>query len=199
MLVQLKFDIDEMNRGSKEIGVTYTNDEETFGDTIISLIIGYGDPSHQYWHSKGETEPYPIYQMVEVEPGIYATCTGSLDFEFDNSTNIKCNDLHAYIDRAGNPISFREMHWGTRYRQPYGVADSIEQIKEHYKDLIENDKKYCITVSSVKKKDQPKSGGWRWYKWGEYIGTKTSNSEYLYDETDIDEVIIYHIYVVQEK
>jgi hypothetical protein len=36
---------------------------------------------------------------------------------------------------------------------------------------------------------------WRWHKWGEYIGTKNPQHEYLYDEDEsIQEVFCYHIY-----
>lgn len=37
-------------------------------------------------------------------------------------------------------------------------------------------------------------GGWRWEKWGPYIGTQRSVADYLHDEPDIDYVYTFHVY-----
>lgn len=78
----------------------------------------------------------------------------------------------------------------------YGVCDNIEQVKEKYgKWLNSPNIKFCVSFTKVEKSKQSESGGWRWHKWGEYIGTKTPQFEYLYDEgDDITEVYCYHIY-----
>ena len=44
------------------------------------------------------------------------------------------------------------------------------------------------------KADEPSSGGWRFRKWGEYIGKHEVTCEYIYDEPDIDFVYCFHIY-----
>ncbi len=67
----------------------------------------------------------------------------------------------------------------------YGVADNIEQIKEYYKEEIaDTEKKYAIALTPVwqEKENKGKGGGWRWHKWGEYIGKLDSKCEYLDDE-----------------
>lgn len=77
----------------------------------------------------------------------------------------------------------------------YGVCDNYEQIIERNKELLADESKtYVIGLSSVKKSSQSPQGGWRWHKWGEYIGTQNPQHEYLYDEDDIDLVYSYHIY-----
>lgn len=78
----------------------------------------------------------------------------------------------------------------------YGVCDSIEQVKEKYSKWLEDSKlRFCISFKKVTKAEQPSEGGWRWHKWGEYIGVKNPQNEYLYDEDDdIQEVYCYHIY-----
>lgn len=80
----------------------------------------------------------------------------------------------------------------------YGVCDNYSQIIEQYKDKLNDpNKKFCIILSTVRKADQPEYGGWRWHKWGEYIGTKNPQCEYLYDEDDdIELVYCYHIYEI---
>jgi hypothetical protein len=77
-----------------------------------------------------------------------------------------------------------------------GVCDTIDQVKEKYSKWINDPElKFCISFSKVTKSEQSSEGGWRWHKWGEYIGTKEPKCEYLYDEDDdIQEVYCYHIY-----
>jgi hypothetical protein len=48
-------------------------------------------------------------------------------------------------------------------------------------------------LTEVRKDDQPKQGGWRWHKWGPYIGTHEKQFEYLADEEGIERVFCYHI------
>ncbi len=75
----------------------------------------------------------------------------------------------------------------------YGVCDSVDQLLETYS--FDNDpRKLVISLTKVSKANQSPDGGWRWHKWGEYIGTFTPCCEYLYDEVGIEEVYVYHIY-----
>ncbi|KYC77058.1 hypothetical protein B4092_4795 [Bacillus licheniformis] len=48
-------------------------------------------------------------------------------------------------------------------------------------------------MTKVRKKNQPRKYGWRWHKWGEYIGNHTPDHEYLYDEKEIEEIFVYQI------
>jgi hypothetical protein len=78
----------------------------------------------------------------------------------------------------------------------YGVADNLEQILEHFKDLVESETPYCISTGLMTKASQPERDGWRWHKWGEYIGTKNPQCEYLYDEPEIEEALTFSIHRV---
>ena len=80
----------------------------------------------------------------------------------------------------------------------YGVCDNHEQILNTCPE-IQNDKnrKFVISITKISKKNQPNEGGWRWHKWGEYIGTQESTREYLFDEPIIEEVFCYHVYEVK--
>lgn len=77
---------------------------------------------------------------------------------------------------------------------PYGVCDSLEQLLAACPELEGPDRKFVVTLTRVRKDQQPESGGWRWHKWGDYIGTKNPQHEYLYHEPEIDEVLCFHIY-----
>lgn len=81
----------------------------------------------------------------------------------------------------------------------YGVCDNVDQLIDQCPELKSKKRSFTITVTRVKKSNQPKEGGWRWHKWGPYIGTKSPQCEYLYDETDIEEVLCYHIYEQKEE
>ena len=84
----------------------------------------------------------------------------------------------------------------------YGVADNVEQIKEFYKKQIKDKKqKFVIAVTPVyqDKENKGKGGGWRWHKWGEYIGKLDSKCEYLDDEEfgdDFQYILCFHLYAV---
>ena len=77
---------------------------------------------------------------------------------------------------------------------PYGVCDSLEQIKQQCHELADPDRRFVITLTEVRKADQPPDYGWRWHKWGEYIGDHEITQEYLADEKDIERVFCFHIY-----
>lgn len=81
----------------------------------------------------------------------------------------------------------------------YGVCDSPEQLATFIKFLENLDKKYAVFICNIDKKDQPSNGGWRWHKWGQYIGKQKPTSEYLYDEPLINRVFIFNIYEITEK
>lgn len=80
----------------------------------------------------------------------------------------------------------------------YGVCDTPEQCIERLK-LREIDKKVCVVFVRLLREDQPPEGGWRWHKWGPYIGDQKPEHEYLYDEKHIERVYTFHVYDVIEE
>lgn len=124
--------------------------------------------------------------------GIYQ-CNFGFNFSHDEFMEFK--------DYANVPFAQSYEVFKPDYRKSqYGVADSIDQIKEYFKEEIDDpERKYVISVTPVWQKDQPEWGGWRWHKWGEYIGELNPQCEYLYDEKfgeDFEYVICYHLYEV---
>ena len=87
-----------------------------------------------------------------------------------------------------------------KMRNNYGVCDNYKQILKEYPELKKDkNRKFVVTLSSISKEGQSSDGGWRWHKWGKYIGKKKPMCEYIYDEPKIDEVMIFHIYEVEES
>lgn len=104
----------------------------------------------------------------------------------------------------------KQLSWEDRYKifpdfekNTYGVADNVEQIKKYYKDQVEDpEKKYAICVTPVwqEKENAGNGGGWRWHKWGEYIGELNPQYEYLDDEDfgdDFEYVLVFTIYKIK--
>lgn len=87
----------------------------------------------------------------------------------------------------------------------YGVCDNASQVLDLYdslcaqnKEYMENGKFVILLVPMIRSK-QPESGGWRWHKWGQYIGKFEPKCEYLYDEKGIDYVYCFEILEVVES
>jgi len=104
----------------------------------------------------------------------------------------------------------QKLSWDDKYKifpdyakGTYGVADDIEQIKEYYKEEVADpDNKYMIEITAVyqKKENAGVGGGWRWHKWGEYIGKLDPQCEYLDDEDfgpDFKYILTYTIYKIK--
>jgi len=87
----------------------------------------------------------------------------------------------------------------TRF-SPYGVCDSVDQLKSKLPECVTSgDTKYCISVHHITKKAEQEGGayGWRWHKWGPYIGIHEPQCEYLSEEPVIEEIYVYHIYQIE--
>lgn len=90
------------------------------------------------------------------------------------------------------------------YFRDYGVADNASQVMDYYDELLSKHfdymsvKKFIILLNPIFRKSQPEYGGWRWHKWGPYIGVHDIKCEYLYDEKGIDYVYAFKILEVEE-
>lgn len=135
--------------------------------------------------------------LMQYGTGIYQ-CNIAFNFGYSEF-------LEFDIDKGIFNIPFEQAYEAfkpTYHKVQYGVADSIDQIKEYYKEEIEDtEKKYIITATPVfqDKENKGKWGGWRWHKWGEYIGKLEPKCEYLDDEEfgdDFQYVICFHLYQI---
>ncbi len=76
----------------------------------------------------------------------------------------------------------------------YGVCDSIENLISKCPELVTSERVFVVQLTPVVKSQQSSAGGWRWHKWGEYIGAYEPTTEYLYDEPSIERVYCYQIF-----
>jgi hypothetical protein len=103
------------------------------------------------------------------------------------------------MDKDGNVDT--NGHWrdGPEFNS-YGVCDSPEQFMKRFGDLlVKSPREICVAFTPMRRSEQPKNGGWRWGKWGPYIGNQKPSREYIADEPDIEEVYCYHAYLVVQR
>ena len=87
------------------------------------------------------------------------------------------------------------------YFSTFGVCDSPHQFKETalYERVRADPRPMCVFFVHVAKDplNAGEGGGWRWHKWGQYIGLGKPEHEYLDDETEFDDgVYTYHAYLL---
>lgn len=73
---------------------------------------------------------------------------------------------------------------------PYGLSDNMSQIIEKYGEDV------LIIAVPFYKKLQPAAGGFRFHKWGEYIGEfqdEVEHNEYIYD-SNLDVIWSFHVH-----
>lgn len=89
--------------------------------------------------------------------------------------------------------------WGDSDFYSYGVVDHWSQLP--LARLDDDERNLLVYLGRHARADQPEHGGWRWHKWGPYLGVHTpetsTNFEYLYDATDVVEVWSYQIVVIK--
>lgn len=167
-------------------------------DDPTETVIGV-NPDHPFNKKYGFTEGI-VYYIKELEPGVYL---GGFDLEhtIELLTDFKASGS-SMLRHDGEPIQFTFENYqiyGDNIIETHGVADNIEQIKERFKSAIDHPtNKIVISVTEIRREDEPEYGGWRWHKWGEYIGTKQPTCEYLHDEKDIDSVFCFQILWLKE-
>lgn len=82
------------------------------------------------------------------------------------------------------------------------VVDTPQQFIDRFRLQLELDSRDLIALFwNVKKNPENKGqgGGWRWHKWGEYIGDGNPQYEYLDDEEGFEDgVWTCHVYDVSD-
>ena len=121
-------------------------------------------------------------KTIEIRPGVYEIG------HFGGTSFLE--DYEHYPEFNGSDIGIEV----DTYRGPYGVCDNFEQLLAAYPELEAEDREFVVTLSPIRKAEQYPEGGWRWHKWGEYIGTQQPTCEYIFDEPTIELVYVYHIY-----
>lgn len=81
----------------------------------------------------------------------------------------------------------------------YGLCDNAEQVIKKYPEIVESEKPYVIILRPFFREYEPAEQGFRYHKWGEYIGTQELRNEYLYDDEHVEYVCAFTIYEIEEE
>lgn len=202
MLADVKFDVPRMNITGNDIGVMYhriVSVSETEPGVLLEEIIGTANTDHPTWNHMKDSFNTRVFHAVQAEKGIYYSTGGNFHVDLCDTSH-KLVDAYPCFTCDGNVHDDKTDSCIGSYLTSYGVADSVEQVKERYAKVIANpDVQVCIALMPIFKSHEPEQGGWRWHKWGEYIGTQNPQCEYLYNEPDIDVVLCFHVYLVEEN
>lgn len=79
------------------------------------------------------------------------------------------------------------------------LFDQGENLVEYMNSLNEKVKFVLLLTPIVNEHDSSHYGGWRWHKWGEYIGKHTIQYEYLDHEEGIDFIFVWELIPVIEN
>ena len=151
MLQKLDIEIEKFN--SDEESVTYYRED--------SVVYGLTKPEHELWKSMNQKEPVLVFYCKELEPGIYE---GGLNFEHEIShySSFEAYAPYETLGKDGLPIIYNResnnMKEVLEGFSTYGVADDINQIKEHFKDIINSENPVVISVTEIRKDEQSEEG-----------------------------------------
>ena len=126
------------------------------------------------------------YKLFRIKRGFYITGANP-DFIIENSIKDELPNFgNTFLGLRG-----KEENW----LSCYGVCDSPEQFTDRYEKRLEEDpRNLMVSFLKIKKSEEGKKGGWRWHKWGPYIGDKHPQYEHIADEDDsIQVVYCYHV------
>ena len=146
-------------------------------------------------------------EITVLQPGVYLSDGGLAHYLrsiYNRTTGLKIFEIWDYCfddakvalyKKTGNLRESNEAY----PKNEYGVADNVEQVLSHFKEELDDpDTAYIIGAFWVTKNGQP-IGGWRWEKWGPYIGKQEPLAQYIRDEPVIESVLVYHLYRIEEN
>ena len=75
----------------------------------------------------------------------------------------------------------------------YGVCDDVDQFFEHElgRWVLDSERKFTVSFSKVVNSEDD---GWRWHKWGPYIGKREIECEYLREQPEIEYVYCFQVH-----
>ena len=144
-------------------------------------------------------------------------------------TGIYMSDLNGHYDIEGltnfNEVDEFELIDKYKFFPMSGVSDNASQVKNYLNkiiniylkgtsedeyffegqglfNLIKNEPNYqfiLLLTPIINSHDKSSWGGWRWHKWGEYIGKHNPQYEYLDHEDGIDYVLVWKLCPVERN
>lgn len=163
-------------------------------------------------------------ELFKPYTGIRQTIEKRRVLEDDTRTDFKgCYWTNLNPENLINNATNYELY--SRYTAlPYGISDNASQVldnlyhalevyltkdstydffsrgKRIYKSLTERpDAVYFVGFTPIFNHHNGAIGGWRWHKWGTYLGKYTPKYKYLDEEKNIDYVLVWRLYPLKKK
>jgi len=76
------------------------------------------------------------------------------------------------------------------------VYGSGSNISIHAYGMCDNSEQIMNILGKVFREHEPERDGFRFEKWGPYVGTRKLTRDYLYQCTDIEYICVWHIYQI---
>lgn len=171
------------------VNLSPKNTFHTDAERHAKYLSKWSDAFYQYRREKYKPLKFrEIFQPTEYV-GVYVSDAD------ENAIHKWTKQSPAYY-RFWRKVDFCSETWKEeRNAWTYGVADNMEQVIEYYNENADG----CFHgnhVIFVKEINKNSCCGWRWHKWGEYIGKQNPCCEYLEDEPEIEKVVCFSIYKV---
>ena len=106
----------------------------------------------------------------------------------DNATQIK-----KHIERCLHEYQYGNSNTHEYFFDGEDLFDYMNEFKDQPLEFV------ILLTPIANHHDLSSWGGWRWHKWGEYIGKHTPRYEYLDHETGIDFVFVWELYPVMKN
>lgn len=178
---------------------------------LVDLPVGWRDSAPEElrrWHKvlsemNADVGDYPI----RLSKGVYLVHL-NFDHEIDHLTwdkdNKRSGDFGTGVQRLWTHEVYEPDMWEpdepgviAQTWPYYGVCDHWSQVLVKFPQLQDSVIPYLVELTEIRKEDQYAHGGWRWHKWGPYIGAfqrQAKAFEYLYDTPDVEEVFVYEVH-----
>lgn len=144
--------------------------------------------------------PYSLYlsNMTDEDKTLLKVKDTAADFTGCYISDLNCE---GYLERLATMKLVDPMKNRKFYHRNYGVCDNASQAIKYYERLVSEDivspsDNFVILLTPIFKKNYSSYSGWRWKKWGPYVGIQNPTHEYIADEPDIDVVFVFMIYQV---
>lgn len=211
MLYQLKGNpkkVNEYKKRVKDLKEVYKEDEEMLHFLNSLCVNRFEDILNPLYMVKGfEDSPVGFYltRWYNSENDLFIADMQVKDIQGSDDAWLfsKKRTSHRLELKYGKEKGVKGVNYALSGLSKYGVCDNAHQVIAYYKpfwgELLNNqNKKYIVLMTPVLRAEEEAVGGWRWHKWGKYIGNQKPQHEYLYDDKHIDLVFTYNIIEVEK-
>jgi hypothetical protein len=152
-------------------------------NTLSKKMVEEGELSSEVniYYIDGRTESFFDEINKEIVPLTKVQEDESLNFK----NVIITNDLN--LSHIADEFNFKNLI-------DYGLSDSMSQVLKEY-----DPESHIFTFYPIVRKHQPPMGGFRFHKWGEYIGIygdEVDKCEYIYD-SNIEFVWVFSVFLIK--